>query len=162
MEDPLVRKFQRLTPAMALADVRVALGAPTTESVAADGRMLWWYVYGPQGFVTWRLAFDRASGLTEVELGGAAGLDRAEVARARADVAQDHHGGGAARPALAEIGALRALADGVELVLIHQPAGGGVAGSGRQLGAEPGRFARGIHQVSGNHKHGLSSGARFF
>ena len=62
-----MRKFQRLTPSMAPADVRAAVGAPTAETIAADGRALWWYVYGPQGFVTWRLAFDQATGLTEAE-----------------------------------------------------------------------------------------------
>ena len=65
-----------------------------------------------------------ARGLAEVELGRPAGLDRAEVAGARADVAEDHHGGGAARPALAEVRALRALADRVELVVVHQLARG--------------------------------------
>ncbi len=62
-----MRKFQRLTPAMVPADVRAQVGVPTEETEAADGRLLWWYVYGPQGFVTWRLAFDRASGLLEAE-----------------------------------------------------------------------------------------------
>ena len=40
-----------------------------------------------------------AGGLAQIELGGAAGLDRAEIAGARADVAEDHHRGRAAGPA---------------------------------------------------------------
>jgi len=86
-----------------------------------------------------------AGGFAEVEFGRAAGGDRAEVAGARADVAEDHHGGGAAGPAFAEVGALRALADGMEFVVIHEAAGGGVAGAAGKFGAEPRRFARGVH-----------------
>ena len=89
-----------------------------------------------------------AGGFAEVEFGGAAGLDRAEVAGARADVAEDHDGGGAAGPALAEVGALRALADGVELVFVHERADGVVAGAAGKFGAEPGRFTRGVHRES--------------
>ncbi len=59
-------------------------------------------------------------GLAQVELGRTPGLHRAEVAGARADVAEDHHRRGAARPALAQVRALRALADRVELVLVRR------------------------------------------
>ena len=86
-----------------------------------------------------------AGGFAEVELCGTASLDRAEIAGARADVAEDHHGGGAAGPAFAEVGALRALADGVQFVLVDELAGGVVAGAGRQFGSEPGGLARGVH-----------------
>ncbi len=86
-----------------------------------------------------------ASGFAEIKLGGASGLDRTEIAGARADVAEDHHRGGAARPAFAEVGALRALADGVEFMRVHEFTHGLVAGAGRELGTEPGRFARGVH-----------------
>ena len=48
-------------------------------------------------------------------------LHRAEPAAARADVAQDHEGGGALLPAFPDVGALGALADGVEAVVPHQP-----------------------------------------
>jgi len=89
-----------------------------------------------------------AGGFAEVEFRGAAGLDGAEITGARADVAEDHHGGGAARPAFAEVGALRALADGVEFVFVHEGADGLVAGAAGEFGAEPGRFTRGVHRES--------------
>lgn len=54
-----------------------------------------------------------ASGFAEVEFGGATGLDGAERAGAGAGIAEDHDGGGTAGPALAHIGALSALADGM-------------------------------------------------
>ena len=57
-------------------------------------------------------AVGHTGGLAQVMLGGPAVLDRAEIAGARADVAQDHHRGRAAGPALADVRALRALADG--------------------------------------------------
>ena len=40
-------------------------------------------------------------------------------ARARADVAEDHERRGAVVPALADVGAVRVFADGVELQLAH-------------------------------------------
>jgi hypothetical protein len=85
-----------------------------------------------------------AGGLAEVELGRAPGRDGAEGARAGADVAQDHQGRGPARPAFAEVGALRALADRVQPMFADQPVGGHVTGAAREPGAEPGRFARGL------------------
>jgi hypothetical protein len=45
-------------------------------------------------------------------------LHRAKTAASRADVAEDHDRRRLARPAFAEIGALRALAHGVEFVLV--------------------------------------------
>ncbi len=58
-----------------------------------------------------------AARLVPVEVGGgAASLDGAEAARARADVAQDHERGRAGSPALAHVRAARALADGVQVV----------------------------------------------
>ena len=90
-----------------------------------------------------------AGGFTEVELRGATGLDCAEIAGPRADVSEDHHGGGAAGPALAQVGALSALADCMEFVFVDQFARGEVAGAGGQFGTEPGRFARGVHQSGG-------------
>ena len=49
-----------------------------------------------------------------------AGLHVAEAAPARAGVAQDHERGGAPLPALADVGAVRLLADGVQRLAAHQ------------------------------------------
>ena len=58
--------------------------------------------------------------LVRVELVGPPGRDIAEGAGARADGAEDHHRRVLLLPALADIGAGRLLADGVELELAHQ------------------------------------------
>ena len=55
-----------------------------------------------------------------IEQIGPAGRDVAEGAGAGADGAQDHHRRVLLLPALADIGAGRLLADGVELELAHQ------------------------------------------
>ena len=90
---------------------------------------------------------------TKIEFSRAARGDGAEVARPRADVAQNHHGCSAARPALSEVGALRALADRVQFVFVHQPTRGGIAGTARQFGPKPGRFARSLHEDGNGHKN---------
>ena len=87
-----------------------------------------------------------AGGLAQVELGRAPGLDRAEIARARADVAQDHHGRRAPRPAFAQVRALGALADRMELVAVHKAPHGVVGRSVGQLGPQPRGFAGGVHR----------------
>ena len=46
--------------------------------------------------------------------------DRAEGAAARADLAEDHEGGGAGAPAFENVRAARFLADGVERQIVHQ------------------------------------------
>jgi len=84
--------------------------------------------------------------LSEIQLCWTACLDGAEVAGARADVAEDHDRGGAARPALAQVGALGALADGVQSLVVDELAHRGIAGSVREPGAEPRRFARLDHE----------------
>jgi hypothetical protein len=91
------------------------------------------------------LGLGYARGLVEVELRRAAGLDRAEIARARADVAQDHQRGGAARPAFADVRATCALADGVELVLLHHTEGRVVGWAGGKSGTDPRGFTSGVH-----------------
>ena len=58
--------------------------------------------------------------LVRIERVGLAGRDVAEGAGARADGAEDHHRRVLLLPALADIGAGRLLADGVELELAHQ------------------------------------------
>src|ERR1051325_3003574 len=60
-----------------------------------------------------------AGGLGHVELVRLAVRDRAVGARARADVTEDHEGGRAVMPALADVGTARLLADRVELQLLH-------------------------------------------
>ncbi len=55
------------------------------------------------------------AGLVEVDGLGAAFGDGAEAAAAGAEVAEHHEGGGFLVPALADVGALGALADGVEI-----------------------------------------------
>jgi hypothetical protein len=89
--------------------------------------------------------FGHAGRLAKVEFGGPPGLDRAEVAGAGADIAQDHQGGRAAGPALAKVRAFRALADGVEPVRIHELPHGLVAGAAGYLCPEPRGFAGNFH-----------------
>ncbi len=89
-------------------------------------------------------------GFAEIEFGGAPGLHGAEGAGTRADVAQDHDGRGAAGPAFTHVGALGGLADGVQVMVVHQLAGFAVAGAGGKLGAEPVGLAGG-----GGHDGGI-------
>ena len=81
----------------------------------------------------------------EIQLRGPSGLDGAEVARPGTDVAEDHYRGGAARPAFAKVGALRALADGMQTLAFDQLADGGITRAVGQPGSEPGGFALGLH-----------------
>src|ERR687894_630811 len=60
-----------------------------------------------------------AVGLVEVELGGLAGQNGAEPARAGADVAEDHEGRRAVVPTLPDVRAAGLLADGVEVQAAH-------------------------------------------
>ena len=59
--------------------------------------------------------------LAEVEHGGPAGLDGTEAAGARAGIAQDHEGGGAGLPALADVGAAGLFAHRMQLEAAHDP-----------------------------------------
>ena len=70
------------------------------------------------------------------------GLDVAEGAGARAHVAHDHEGGVALLPALADVGAARLLAHGMQAVLAHDPARLRVAGRARRLHPDPRRLAQ--------------------
>lgn len=65
--------------------------------------------------------------------------DGAESAGARANVAQDHEGGGAVFPALAYIGATRAFADRVEIERAHGALQFLIFGSAEEAHAQPGR-----------------------
>ena len=78
--------------------------------------------------------------LAQVEGAGAAAADLAVGAGAGADLAQDQEGSGAALPALAQIGAVRLLADGVEAGVAHEIAQTRVVLPGGELGLEPGGF----------------------
>jgi hypothetical protein len=72
-----------------------------------------------------------------------AGLDRAEAAAARADVAHQHDGGSPAGPALAEVGAAGFLADGVEAALAEGLAQVGDGLPGGQAHLQPRRLRAG-------------------
>ena len=66
--------------------------------------------------------FGDTARLVEIERDGLAVRDRAVRARARADVAENHEGGGAVVPALADVGAVRVFTDRVELEAAHDVA----------------------------------------
>ena len=83
--------------------------------------------------------------IVDVGLRRAPGLDCAEIARARADFAQNHERGGAARPALADVRATCALADSVQLVLLHHTEGRLVGGAGGKFDPNPRGFTSGVH-----------------
>src|SRR5450759_1319517 len=63
--------------------------------------------------------FGHPQRLAKIELGGPPRGDRAEPAGARADVAQDHEGRGAAVPAIEDVGAPRLFTDGVQSAASH-------------------------------------------
>ena len=86
-------------------------GAPVGEVVAVDR--------GDHGVLEPQLGEDlgHALRLVLVHRQGAAGGHVAEATRAGADVAQDHDRERPVVPALTDVGAARALADGVELQL---------------------------------------------
>ena len=71
-----------------------------------------------------------------------AGGDVAEGAGPGADLAHDHHGGVALRPALADVRAARLLADRHQAVLAHDVAGALVALRARRLHPKPVRLAQ--------------------
>src|SRR3954463_6379284 len=70
-----------------------------------------------------------------------AGLDVAEPAPAGAGVAEDHERRGAAVPAVADVGARRLLADGVEVLVADEAVELPVARAARRLDLEPRRLA---------------------
>src|SRR5262249_48291466 len=70
---------------------------------------------------------------------GTAGLDGAEAARAGADVAQDHEGGGAPLPAVADVRTAGALANGVQALVGDQLAQGVIVRADRRAHLQPGR-----------------------
>src|SRR5690606_31662171 len=76
------------------------------------------------------------------QLGGEAVRHRAVLAGAGADVAEDDEGRGPRLPALADVGAVRLLADGVQPLLAHQLLQPQVVGAARRAHLEPFRLAR--------------------
>jgi len=63
--------------------------------------------------------------------------DGAVSAIAGADVAEDHEGGGAVLPALADVGAVGFLADGMEVELAHQALEPHIVGAAGRFDLEP-------------------------
>lgn len=83
-----------------------------------------------------------ASGFAQVEFGRTSRLNRAKVARARANIAENHNRSGSSRPAFAHVWALGALANGVELIVIDHPAYGSVTFAAGKFGSKPLRLSR--------------------
>ncbi len=83
-------------------------------------------------------------GLERIDLARHAGLDVAESAGPRADVAEDHHRRVLLGPALADIGAGGLFAHGVEPEPAHQLAGFVVALADRGLDPDPVGLARAL------------------
>jgi hypothetical protein len=71
-----------------------------------------------------------AGGLTNIKFGRSTCLDSAKGAGTSADVAQNHDGGSTARPALAHVWTLGALADGMQIVVVDDLAHGFVFRAG--------------------------------
>src|SRR5579862_4415764 len=63
----------------------------------------------------------------------------AKAAGARANIAEDHEGGGAMLPAFAHVGAARAFADGVEVKRAHDALQFMIIGTTEKFDAQPGR-----------------------
>ena len=80
-------------------------------------------------------------GLTGIERSGRPVRDGAVRAVARADIPQDHECRRLVLPAFPDVGAVRFLADGVELEAAHHLLQGEVVGTARSLDLEPGGFA---------------------
>ena len=79
--------------------------------------------------------------LQRVVPGRLARLHVAEAAAPRADVAEDHEGGRAALPALADIGAVGLLADRVKVVVLDRLLQPAVVRAARRGDLQPGRLA---------------------
>ena len=78
-----------------------------------------------------------ALGLRAIRRGGPSVRDRAVRAGARADVAENHEGRRAVIPALADVRALRFLADRVQLEAAHQPLQPQIARRSRRADLQP-------------------------
>ena len=89
-----------------------------------------------------RDGFGDAARLVEVDGFRTAFGYRAEAAAARAEVAQHHEGGGLVLPALADVGAMSAFADGVQVERARQPLEVVVVLAHGRAGLEPLGFGR--------------------
>ena len=105
-----------------------------------------------------------AGGFVGFEGEGFRGGDGAEAAGARAAVAGDHEGGGAAAPAFPMVRALGAFADGVEVEVREEIARGDEAARSRQFQPQPigeagawGRERRG-HEILAKRETGKGCG----
>ena len=85
--------------------------------------------------------FGDAGRLPGIERVRQAGPHIAEGAGPGAGLAHDHEGRVALFPALADVGAVRLLADGRKLELAHDPAGLGIERRTGRLHPDPGRLA---------------------
>ena len=89
---------------------------------------------------------------------GPAGLDGAEAAGPGAGVAQDHDGGRALLPALADVRAAGLLADGVERLVAHEVLELRVVGAAGQPGLDPVGMAARVRPVQPGGIHGAAHG----
>src|SRR5687768_432646 len=78
--------------------------------------------------------------LVEIELARLAVRDRAIGAGARADIPENHERGGAVMPALADVGTVRVLANGVQLEPTHDLAQAQIILGTRGADLQPVRF----------------------
>lgn len=58
---------RNLKPGATIDEVRRQMGAATDEKRLADGTRVWWYVRGPQGYHTYRIAFDKDERVTHID-----------------------------------------------------------------------------------------------
>src|SRR5439155_12734536 len=86
--------------------------------------------------------FGDAAGLVVIDGQRTAFLYSAESAAARTHVAEDHEGGGAAVPAIANVGAGGALTHGMEVQFLHQLFEVVIVFAYRSGGAQPDRSRR--------------------
>jgi hypothetical protein len=85
--------------------------------------------------------FGYAAGLVGIVFIGAAGFDGAEAARSGAYITQNHKRGRTCAPTFAHIGAIAALADGMQVVFVYQGAHMLIGRAYGQLYTQPFGFA---------------------
>ncbi len=124
-------------PSADRADRAGEMPGPAVREIVAVDRS-----HDDMGEAEGRDSLGDARRLAGVERVRQAGAHIAEGAGAGAGFAHDHEGRVALLPALADVGAVRLLADGRELEFAHEPAGLGIEGRAGGLDADPGRLAR--------------------